>query len=283
MRLSTLIRNYGDVFRGLRSSGVCKPLLVELGQKMGQVVTGEGPLERFGDLLVVVLEVKQAFLKFSQRAEVVRCKDLALNNGEVDFDLVQPAGMNRCVDQDCRGPLRAKAVRSFLAAMSRAVIHNPEDTGCGSVRLLAHHFADQPVNRKNAGLGFAVPKQFGSVDIPGREISPRTCAEVFMFDAGWTPRPGGERSEFAPSSLDTGLLIRGDDEFGWCQPHALPDTLVEVENAASFSSELRIAGKDPTPVPPGTEGIGTQPAPKRGAADFCHHPLRHHVALDLRD
>src|SRR3989442_14712177 len=99
--LSTLIRNYGDVFRGLRSSGVCKPLLVELGQKMGQVVTGEGPLERFGDLLVVVLEVKQAFLKFSQRAEVVRCKDLALNNGEVDFDLVQRSEERR-VGKECR-------------------------------------------------------------------------------------------------------------------------------------------------------------------------------------
>ncbi len=63
--------------------------MIKLVQNIGQVLTREGPLERFGDLLVVILEVEQTFLKLGQRREVVRCEDLALNTGEVDFDLVK--------------------------------------------------------------------------------------------------------------------------------------------------------------------------------------------------
>jgi len=45
------------------------------------------------------LEGKQALLQVIERAEVVGREDLALNDGEVDLDLVEPTGMDRNVDE----------------------------------------------------------------------------------------------------------------------------------------------------------------------------------------
>jgi len=47
------------------------------------------------------------------------------------------------VDEDRVGPFGALAVDSFLATMSGAVVHDPEDAACGLVGLLAHDFTDE--------------------------------------------------------------------------------------------------------------------------------------------
>jgi hypothetical protein len=41
------------------------------------------------------LEGQQSFLDSGQRGEVVGGKDFALDDGEVDLDLIEPTGMNR--------------------------------------------------------------------------------------------------------------------------------------------------------------------------------------------
>jgi hypothetical protein len=57
--------------------------------------------------------------------------------------------------------------------------------------------------------------------------------------------------------LDAGFLICTDDELRSLHGLALPDSGVEIENAPGFQSEVRVAGKNPTPVLPRTKGIGT--------------------------
>ena len=65
-----------------------------------QVTAGEGPLERLGGPLIAALECDQAAFEGGEVVEVARREELALNDGEVDLDLVEPAGMNWCVNQN---------------------------------------------------------------------------------------------------------------------------------------------------------------------------------------
>src|SRR5438093_13113095 len=86
--LSTVFHNYGDVF----SDRSCHPsefLGFEFGQEFGQIRPGKGPLKGPPRLLVPGLERKEPIVEFAQRREVVRRDDLALDNREVDFDLIQ--------------------------------------------------------------------------------------------------------------------------------------------------------------------------------------------------
>jgi len=67
-------------------------------EQEGQVGLGELPLERGGDLLVVILEGQQRCFCLGQAAEVVRGQDLALDNGKVNLYLVEPGRVDGQVD-----------------------------------------------------------------------------------------------------------------------------------------------------------------------------------------
>src|SRR2546425_12295251 len=75
----------------------------ELGQERSKILAGEGPLERGRRSFVVILEAEQAVLDLGQRGKVVRRQDLALDDREIDLDLVEPAGVDRRVDEDEAG------------------------------------------------------------------------------------------------------------------------------------------------------------------------------------
>jgi hypothetical protein len=51
--------------------------------------------------------------KFVEGLEVVGCEYFPLNNGEVNFNLIEPTGMDWGVYQEQVGPLRAEAVTAF--------------------------------------------------------------------------------------------------------------------------------------------------------------------------
>src|SRR5712691_1879198 len=96
------------------------------GEEFVQVGAGEGPLKGSGGLLVVVLEGEQTLLEFGEGGEVIGSKDLALNDGEIDLDLIEPAGMDRGVDEHDRGPRGAQTVGGFFAAVGGTVVGNPK-------------------------------------------------------------------------------------------------------------------------------------------------------------
>ena len=81
-------------------------MIVKTVEKFVQVGAGEGPLKGSGGLLVVVLEGEQTLLEFGEEGEVIGSEDLALNDGEIDFDLIEPAGLDRGVDEHDRGATR---------------------------------------------------------------------------------------------------------------------------------------------------------------------------------
>ena len=53
-----------------------------------KVLASELPLERFGDRFVIALEFQQSVGDGGKVREIVRGKNLALNDGEVNLDLV---------------------------------------------------------------------------------------------------------------------------------------------------------------------------------------------------
>lgn len=125
--LSSLPRKFGDVFlmrlgRGIQAHGSWRA-----GEQLGEVLARELPLERLCKGFVVFLEVHKPFLKLNQRGQVVRRQHLALDDREVDPDLVEPAGMHGRVDRNDRGPALLQALDTSLAAMRRAIVHDPED------------------------------------------------------------------------------------------------------------------------------------------------------------
>src|SRR6202035_1196723 len=63
---------------------------------------------------------------------------LALDHGEINLDLIGPAGMDRRGHEDgiwAIGPTRSDPLHCLFAAMSRALVHDPEDA-LGRLRVL---------------------------------------------------------------------------------------------------------------------------------------------------
>src|SRR5512143_560221 len=80
-------------------------------------------------------------------------------------------------------------------------------------------------------------------------------------------RTGRQGRMQAAAGLNAGLLVCGDHEIVAPQRFALPAAGVEVQKAPRLQSEIRIARKDPAPMLPGPDGILTEPAPHRLAAE----------------
>ena len=68
-------------------------------------------------VIVVLLEAKQTVLDISERGEVVWGQRFALDDREVDLDLVEPTGVDRAVDQHEIWESRLKASDGRLAAV----------------------------------------------------------------------------------------------------------------------------------------------------------------------
>ena len=64
------------------------------------MMAGEGPVEGRCRALVMGLKGKQAPLEFLQRREIVGRENLSLNDREIDLDLVEPASVDRCMNED---------------------------------------------------------------------------------------------------------------------------------------------------------------------------------------
>ena len=62
----------------------------EFSEEFGKVVTGEFPFEGPRCGLPVILKIQEAFGDGVEIRKIIGCEDLALDNGEVDFDLVEP-------------------------------------------------------------------------------------------------------------------------------------------------------------------------------------------------
>jgi hypothetical protein len=104
-----------------------EPFVFDFGEESGQILASEGPLKRRSSFLIPPLKGQQALFQFAEGTEVIGCEYLPLDNREVNFNLIEPAGMDRGVYEKQVGPLAAQAVDCLLAAMGGTIVHDPED------------------------------------------------------------------------------------------------------------------------------------------------------------
>ena len=89
-----------------------------------EVVSRESPLEGRGHVFVVLLEAQQSILDLLDAGEVIGSKCFALDDGEVDFDLVEPTGVHGAMYGDQVGKGIRQASHAGLPAMRGAVIQD---------------------------------------------------------------------------------------------------------------------------------------------------------------
>src|SRR5271169_5576413 len=232
-----------------------------------KIRTGECPLERRGDLLVVILEAKESVFDLRERGEAVRAQRFALDDGEIDLDLVEPAGVNGTMNGNHVGEGRLQAAHAGGATVRGAVVHDPEDAAGGGVGWLAHHVGHQLLEWHDAGGLLATAEELETVNVHGGEIRPGSAAFVLVLNAHGPLRPWRKGGMKAAAGLNAGLLVGGDHEIPTPQGFALPPAAIEVENARRFDGEVWIARKNPAPMLPRANRVLTEPAPDRLVAD----------------
>jgi len=95
------------------------------------------------DFFITFLEAQQSSLQFWQRVEIVGRENLALHDGEVALDLIEPTGVNRCLDRNNRGPAGSEPPDALLAAVRGAISKDPKEALGRAIGLLTHYFPDQ--------------------------------------------------------------------------------------------------------------------------------------------
>jgi hypothetical protein len=252
----------------------------ESGQNLPTRIIDEPP-KRTGGLLVMVLEGQQALLEFGEGGEVIGREDLTLDDGEIDLNLVEPAGVDRGVDQHDRGPRRAQAVGSFFAAVGGTVICNPEDAPRRAIGFNRHNLVYEAVKWLDAGGVLAAAEELGAMNIPGGQVRARTAALVFLFNAGAAARCCGQRGMYADARLDAGFLVRRQDKVTAAQRRTFPAALVKVKHATGLHGEIGIAREDPAAVSPRAQRFAAEPAPQGGVTDLRHDTFAHDLTLNV--
>jgi hypothetical protein len=84
------------------------------------------------------------------------------------------------------------------------------------------------------------------------------------------------------SDLNLGLFVGREDVLIAAERLAVPDAMVEIQDAGGLRCEVRISRKDPAPSGPRAEGILTEPSPAGHAADLDDQSKRENVAPQLR-
>ena len=102
------------------------PSLFEAVEVSVEVFAGVLPAEWFGGVVVALLEGQDRVGEVVEVGEVAGGDGFALQDREVDLDLVEPGRVDGQVDQDRVGPGLASCGRSRPAGVGGAVVDDPE-------------------------------------------------------------------------------------------------------------------------------------------------------------
>src|SRR3990172_9033164 len=218
------------------------------------------------------LEGKKPLADRSEGRKVVGCQYLPLADGEVDLDLVEPAGMDGTVNRDDAGIFFHQAFDADSAAMRGSVVHDPEHAPGLAVGRLGHHLGHQPVKRNDPGLSLAPAEELCPKNVERREVRPGAAPPVFVFDPHCLPRSWRKGGMPSCAGFNGGLLVRGQNELVVFERFPLKDPLVEVEDARGFGRKERISRKNPATMLPWLDRILGKPAPDGAVADTSHQP-----------
>ena len=108
------------------------------------------------------------------------------------------------------------------------------------------------------------------MDVPRGQIGPGPAARILVFHLHGRSGAGRLRRMATQARLDAGLLVRREHVRGRPQGDPRPEAGIEVEDRGGLGSEVRVPREEPTPVAPGAQRIGLQPAGD-GRAAYCRH------------
>ncbi len=105
----------------------------------------------------------------------------ALEDREIDLDLIQPAGVDGKMHghQVVVGILQAPD--GGTPAVGATVVEHPKDMARGAIRFLGHDLTDEPAEWLDAGSQLQASEEFGPVDVPGRDVGQRAAPFVLML------------------------------------------------------------------------------------------------------
>lgn len=242
----------------------------------------EPPLEGLRSGLVMMLECHEALRQVREHSEIIRCEDLPLDDREINFDLVEPAGMDGPVNENQITVLVQESMDCLWTSMRRTVIDDPEDPACIAVGAAPHDLIHEASKRCDAILGFTPTEDLGAVDIQGSEIGPGPEPPVFVLDSHRQTRLSVQGLMSSGARLDAGLFVRTENELIGPEFTALPNTLVEIQQAARLLFEVWVSRKDPATVLPRTDRVLVEPTPYRGVAEGCRQTRVPHMRSEFR-
>src|SRR2546422_11488653 len=105
-------------------------VVAEPRQEGCEIPAGESPVERDGDLLIVMLKGKQTFLNLDQQREIIGDKDLALDDREENLYLIQSTGMQWGVHHHHQRPLVSESDTRLLDPVSRTLHPDSGNATC---------------------------------------------------------------------------------------------------------------------------------------------------------
>src|SRR5215813_6520939 len=249
--------------------GICeRPLTgLDLCEQCSQFGTVKLPLKRYRVLIRQLFVQGQAEPYRCQVGKVIRGQDLALDEGEVDFDLIKPTGMDWGMDQnDTRIDLPQPLLRGGTA-MRRAVVYHPKQPFPRPIGFLCQHLLDQLAKGFNTRPRFTPAHDISPAYVPGGQILQGPLALVFVFNIGRAARRGRQGGMATAAGLDAGFLVGAEDVVLGPQGFALPQARIEVQNRASLVNEVGITRKNPVLVSPRFDGIRIENPPPRAATD----------------
>ncbi len=136
----------------------------------------------------MALEVENPLCEGPQRWKGIGRESLALEHGEVDLDLIEPARVDGTMHEHEVGKSGAESSHGGGATVCGAVVDDPEDSSRLAVGALLHGLGDQAIEAGDAGLAFAATEEAEAVDIESGEVSPGAESPVLVLDSQPSPR-----------------------------------------------------------------------------------------------
>jgi hypothetical protein len=151
--------------------------------------------------------------------------------------------------------------------MRRAIVNNPKDTPCCVIGWLTHNVVNKAIKGGDAASVFASTEQFGAMNIKGSDIGPGAASGIFMLHFHRQSRLCRIGGMTTTARLDAGFLIGRQNKLIILKGMPIPYPFIEIQDSPSFHGKLRITGKYPGTIPPGTNGIIMKPSPYGAVTD----------------
>lgn len=151
--------------------------------------------------------------------------------------------------------------------MGRTIVNDPKDTPCCGIGWLTHNVVNKAIKGGDAASAFAPTEQFGAMDIKGCYIGPSAAPGVFMLHFHRRTRLGRIGGMTTAARLDAGFLIGRQNKLIIPKDMPIPYPFIEIQDSPGFLGKLRITGKYPGTIPPGTNGILMKPSPYGAVTD----------------